>query len=56
MLSHWHDSPLGVAECYDCGASWPCHLAAWGNPGHWTRCAHCQGQVWWSTLDEEEGP
>jgi len=49
--SHYHGSPLGVAECMDCGNQWPCHLLAWGNPGHWSRCATCGGQVWWSEID-----
>ena len=52
-LSQWWYSPLGVAVCDDCHRSWPCHLLAWGNPEHWSRCAACGGQVWWSAIDDD---
>jgi hypothetical protein len=46
-------SPLGVAECADCGNQWPTSLAAFGNPNHWQRCRVCGGQVWFDTVDDD---
>ena len=49
-LSHHHRSILGAASCDTCGDEWPCHLSAWGNPNHVSRCnvRNCDGAVRWS--------
>jgi hypothetical protein len=47
-LSGWHDSPLGVAVCDDCGRGWPCHLSAWGRPQRVSGCNVCGGDVHWN--------
>jgi ribosomal protein S27E len=52
-LTPYHGSPLGVAECNDCGNQWACHLLAWGNPQHWSRCNVCGGEVWWTAIDDD---
>ena len=49
---HRH-SPLGVAECDDCGTQWPCHLSAWGNPARVSRCNWCGGDVRWMTAFDD---
>lgn len=51
---HHHGSPLGVAECDDCGTPWPCHLTAWGNPSRTSRCNVCGGVVAWYAIKDTQ--
>jgi hypothetical protein len=55
-VTQYQGSPMGVAECMDCGNQWPCTELAWGSPVHWTRCDICWGQVWWTPVDDELVP
>jgi len=51
--SHLFLSLLGDATCEECGSTWPCHLAAWGSPAVWSRCAVCRtGRVFWHAPDD----
>lgn len=53
MESEW--GPIGSVQCDTCGASWPCHLFAWGRPESTSKCNICGGEVFWNGTTDIQG-